>query len=135
MWYGNGVVYFACTEGGPAKIGQIWKYMPSSAEATAGEADEPGRLELFVESTDPGVLENADNVTVAPWGDLFVCEDSSDGDHLVGITPAGELYRFGRNALSDSELAGSVFSPDGSTLFVNLQDDGLTLAITGPWEG
>lgn len=135
MWYGNGAVYFACTEGGPAKIGQIWKYTPSPAEGAAGEADEPGRLELFVESTDPGVLENADNVTVAPWGDLFVCEDSSDGDHLVGITPGGELYRFGRNALSNSELAGSVFSPDGSTLFVNLQDDGLTLAITGPWEG
>lgn len=135
MWYGNGVVYFACTEGGPAKIGQIWKYTPSPAEGTPSESAEPGTLELFIESTDPGVLENADNLTVAPWGDLFVCEDSSDGDHLVGITPAGELYRFGRNALSESELAGVTFSPDGSTLFVNLQDDGLTLAITGPWEG
>lgn len=134
MWYGRKTVYFACTNGGPAQIGQIWKYTPSSAEATAGEADRPGTLELFVESTDPGVLENADNLTVAPWGDLFVCEDSNDGDHLVGIRPNGEMYRFGKNALSVSELAGVTFSPDGSTLFVNLQDDGLTLAITGPWK-
>jgi secreted PhoX family phosphatase len=27
-----------------------------------------------------------------------------------------------------------VFSPDGGTLFVNLQFPGITLAITGPWE-
>jgi hypothetical protein len=25
--------------------------------------------------------------------------------------------------------------PDGSTLFVNIQGDGLTLAVTGPWQG
>ena len=31
-------------------------------------------------------------------------------------------------------LAGSCFSPDGSVLFVNMQGDGLTLAITGPWQ-
>jgi hypothetical protein len=28
---------------------------------------------------------------------------------------------------------GATFSPDGTTLFVNIQGDGLTLAITGPW--
>ena len=36
--------------------------------------------------------------------------------------------------MNQSELAGVCFSPDGSTLFVNIQHDpGLTLAITGPW--
>ena len=33
----------------------------------------------------------------------------------------------------DDEFAGATFSPDGSTLFVNVQIPGYTLAITGPW--
>lgn len=134
MWYGNDTVYFACTNGGRARLGQIWKYTPSSAEASPGEADAPGRLELFVESEDVTVCENADNITVAPWGDLFVCEDGDEHDYLIGVRPDGTTYDFGLNSLSDSELAGACFSPDGSTLFLNLQQDGLTLAITGDWE-
>ena len=56
MWYGNGAVYFACTNGGSAKRGQIWRLEPG------------GNLELFVEPNDPGLIDNADNLTVAPWG-------------------------------------------------------------------
>lgn len=134
MWHGNDAVYFACTNGGPDRLGQIWKYTPSATEGTPGEAREPGTLELFLESDDPGVLENADNLTVAPWGDLFVCEDGDEDQFLVGVEPDGSTYRFGRNALDGSELAGATFSPDGSTLFLNVQTAGLTLAITGPWE-
>jgi len=122
MWYGNDAIYFACTNGGNAKFGQIWKLNP--AEDT---------LELFIEPNDPGLIENADNLTVTPWGDLIVCEDGSNEQFLVGVTPQGELYKFARNAVSHSELAGATFSPDGTTLFVNIQHDGLTLAITGPW--
>ncbi len=122
MWYADGKIYFACTSGGQAKSGQIWLYEP---------ADES--LTLFVEADDSGLLNNADNLTVAPWGHLVVCEDSAEDDYLVGITPEGAMYRIAHNVLSTSELAGAVFSPDGSTLFVNLQRDGLTLAITGPW--
>jgi secreted PhoX family phosphatase len=33
----------------------------------------------------------------------------------------------------NSELAGACFSPDGSTMFVNIQTPGVTLAVTGPW--
>ncbi len=122
MWYGNNAVYFACTNGGSARRGQIWRLVPSE-----------NRLELFIEPNDPGLIENADNLTVAPWGDLIVCEDGSNEQFLVGVTPEGEIYKFARNAVSDSELAGATFSPDGTTLFVNIQWDGLTLAITGPW--
>ena len=35
--------------------------------------------------------------------------------------------------MNDSELAGACFSPDGTTLFVNIQRPGMTVAITGPW--
>lgn len=133
MWYGNDAVYFACTNGGPEKLGQIWKYTPSNAEASAEESKSPGTLELFVESMDSTIIENADNLTVAPWGDLIVCEDCDEKQDLKGITPEGKVYNLGRNAKSNSELAGATFSPDGSTLFMNIQHSGLTLAITGPW--
>lgn len=130
MWWGNGSIYFACTNGGGADAGQIWRYVPHENE---GVPDAAGQLELFVEPNDSELVENCDNVTVTPWGDLILCEDGPDEQFLVGVTPAGELYRFGRNARSGSEFAGATFSPDGSTLFVNIQADGLTLAVTGPW--
>lgn len=135
MWYGNDAVYFACTNGGSAQKGQIWRYVPGSSEDTPQESDEPGTLELFIEPNDGSLIDNADNLTVAPWGDLILCEDGSGEQYLVGVTPAGDLYKFARNAISDSEFAGVTFAPDGSTLFVNIQGDGLTMAITGPWQG
>ena len=134
MWYGNGCVYFACTNGGANKKGQIWQYKPSEAEGTVAEVNNPGILELFVEPNDGSVIENADNLTVAPWGDLIVCEDGPDTNYLLGVTPEGEVYKFARNNMSSSEMAGATFSPDGTTLFMNMQEDGLTVAITGPWK-
>ena len=133
MWYSDGVIFFACTNGGERKKGQIWRYTPSPQEGTSGEERDPGMLELFIESQSSDLLENADNLTVAPWGDLIVCEDGPMEQFLVGITPEGKLYRFARNAKNIFEFAGSTFSPDGSTLFVNIQNPGITLAITGPW--
>lgn len=135
MWYGDGAVYFACTNGGRIKKGQIWKYTPSPQEGAPDETDAPGTLELFVEPNDGGLIDNADNLTVSPWGDLIVCEDGSGEQYLVGITPEGEFYKFAHNAMAnDSEFAGATFSPDGTTFFVNIQHAGLTLAITGPWQ-
>lgn len=137
MWQGRDGVYFVCTEGGVASTGQLWRYRPSAAEGKPGEEEAPGLLELFVEPNDPDVLQSPDNLTAAPWGDLILCEDSIFKDrkvqHLAGVTPEGRVYRLARNAKSSSEFAGVTFSPDGSTLFVNLQGDGLTLAINGPW--
>ncbi|MGF1572341.1 MAG: alkaline phosphatase PhoX [Sumerlaeia bacterium] len=133
MWYGNDAVYFACTNGGHKKQGQIWKYSPSPAEGQAGELDQPGMLELFVEPNDSNLIQNCDNLTVSPFGDLVVCEDGSGENFLIGVNPQGKIYRFARNVMNESELCGSCFSPDGSTLFVNIQHPGLTLAITGPW--
>ncbi|MDX1637757.1 MAG: DUF839 domain-containing protein [Balneolaceae bacterium] len=128
MWYGNDAVYFVCTNGGARKLGQVWKLTPGR------NGNREDKLELFVEPNDGSMIENGDNIVVAPWGDCFVCEDGDNEQFLVGITPEGSIYKFGRNAVSTSELAGATFSPDGSTMFVNIQHEGLTLAITGPWD-
>lgn len=126
-------VFICCTMGGPRRLGQVWRYRPSPAEGKAGEADNPGRLELFVESTDADRLKNCDNVAVAPWGGLILCEDGADDQvqYLRGVTARGELYALAANGYS--EFAGACFSPDGGTLFVNVQSPGITFAITGPW--
>jgi secreted PhoX family phosphatase len=132
-WTDGDAIYFACTDGGAARSGQVFRYRVSSDEATPAEDKNPGQLELFAESPDARLLEYADNLTVSPWGDIIVCEDGSGRDHIVGITAKGQFYQLGRNAMDDGEFAGSTFSPDGSTLFVNLQNPGMTFAITGPW--
>jgi secreted PhoX family phosphatase len=135
MWRGADGIYFACTIGGSRRLGQIWRLRPSGRTGGAGERSEPATLELFVEPNNATVVENADNITVAPWGDLIVCEDGPGQQFLLGITPAGDIYKLARNALNGSEFAGATFSPDASTLFVNIQHPhGLTLAITGPWK-
>lgn len=133
IWFGDGEIYFACTSGGYATAGQIFRYRPSADEGSDAEDAAAGRLELFVESTDRRVLDSADNLTVTPWCDLLVCEDADDRCSLVGVTPQGLLYHFAENAYTESELAGVCFAPDGRTLFVNVQAQGLTLAIEGPF--
>ncbi|MCW2743415.1 MAG: hypothetical protein JWR45_3837, partial [Blastococcus sp.] len=133
VWDKN-AVYFACTNGGPARKGQIWRYIPSPVEGTAQEKNQPGYLELFIEADAGTLVENADNLCVAPWGDLVVCEDGSAPQYVVGVTPQGQCYHIAKNALNSKEFAGATFSPDGSTLFVNIYQPGVTLAITGPWQ-
>ncbi len=136
MWWAHDRAYFAATIGGRASKGQLWKYVPSAHEGTAEEDTAPGMLELFIEPNDSAIVENPDNITVTPWGDLIVCEDGgaeSPGNRLLGVTPEGRVYTFAHNAASESEFAGACFSPDGSTLFVNIQGNGLTLAVTGKW--
>ena len=131
-WYGRDSIFFACTNGGKAKAGQIFRYTPSKNEGKESESRSPGILELFIESKDDKLIENADNLAIAPWGDLIVCEDGSNPQYVVGVTPEGKTYQLAKTTLG--ELAGACFSPDGSTLFLNIQTPGITLAITGPWE-
>lgn len=135
IWFGQGEFYFCCTSGGKAGLGQIMRYRPSPAEGQAGEADAPGTLQIFIESQDRAMFNYGDNLTVAPNGHLIVCEDqytSVVDNHLRGVTPDGLLYTLAR-LRTQTELAGACFSPDGSTLFVNLYRPGKTLAIRGPW--
>ncbi|MEX2513848.1 MAG: alkaline phosphatase PhoX [Cyclobacteriaceae bacterium] len=133
IWFGNKELYFACTNGGKIGAGQVFRYRPSKYEGKKEEKNEPGKLDLFAEPNDREILKNCDNLAIAPWGDVVLCEDHKH-PFLVGITPKGELYHLAENIGYESELAGGVFSPSGKTFFVNIQGPGLTLAITGPWK-
>jgi len=124
---------FTATIGGPERLGQVFVYQPSPAEGTDGERSRPGRLGLIAESPSQSILRNADNLTLSPWGDLVVCEDTAGYCGMVCISPDGGQYRIAGNAWEKAELAGVCFAPDGSTLFVNVQQANVTLAITGPW--
>lgn len=128
-------IYFTCTSGGAARIGQVFRYTPSAYEGGSRETAEPGGLELFAESTGENEFEKCDNIVASPRGELIVCEDG-DADNLVrAIAPDGLIYKLARSAGPEkSELCGACFSPDGDTLFVNIQRPGLTLAIRGAWD-
>lgn len=131
--YADGDLVMAATIGGPERLGQIFTYRPSPAEGTAQESAQPGQLSLLAESKGDAILRHADNLTLSPWGDLIICEDTVEHCGLVGIRPDGTQYVLADNAYTRSELAGICFSPDGKVMFVNLQVNGTTLAITGPW--
>ncbi len=133
LCYADGELFFTCTIGGPERLGQIFSYRPSRAEATRREDASPGTLRLVAQSTADSVLRNADNVTLSPWGDLLVCEDTAEHCGLVGVRANGEQYALADNAYTNAELAGICFSPDGKVMFVNVQQRNVTLAITGPW--
>ena len=129
-WFGGDSLFFCCTSGGPKKKGQLFRYVPGANEG----GTEGGSLELFVEPDDASIMDNPDNITAAPWGDLIVCEDGAKDNYLLGITPKGDVYKLARTPLDEHEWAGACFSPDGTTMFVNSQRLGITLAIRGPWK-
>ena len=126
--WGDGELWLTATSGGPLKRGQILRHVPSP---------DGGRIQLFLETTDERAMNMGDNLTVAPWGHLVVCEDNYSRDirnHLRGVTPDGKTYVIGRNVFTgNSEFAGACFSPDGQVLFVNIMYPGVTFAIRGPW--
>jgi uncharacterized protein len=137
IWADEKSIYFACTNGGKLKSGQIFKYTPSIYEGTKKEknAEFRSKLTLFCEPNNHNLLKYADNLTIAPNGDLVFVEDNHHKPRIVGITPKGKFYPIAENIGYASELAGICFSPSGKTLFVNIQEAGLTLAIDGHWAG
>ncbi len=130
-------IYFSCTSGGLNQKGQIWKLNFSDPKNET--------IELWYESSNPvygrynksfkgNDLNMPDNITLSPWGDLIICEDNSDINRLWGISKQGQPYIIAENRYSGSEFAGVCFSPSGKTMFVNLQSNGQTFAITGDWK-
>jgi secreted PhoX family phosphatase len=124
LWLAGEALYMCATTGGPIGRGQIFKLQHAGPEP---------HLTLLTQTTDPSVLDMPDNITVAPNGDLYVAEDGLEGNFIRRITAHGQVVDFARNAATASEFAGPCFAPDGKTLFVNIQREGLTIAIRGPF--
>jgi len=122
IFYNDKCIYFTSTNGGKNRTGQIWKYNIESMT-----------IELFFESKNKNQLNMPDNIIMAPWGDIIVCEDGKGKDRLVGIRNDGSTYYIASNAFNNSEFAGATFSPSGDILFVNIYSPSMTIAIKGPW--
>ena len=126
-WFAEAHVYICSTDGGPNRRGQLYRLDILS--------DGMDRLTLVAQAESEDSFANPDNITVSPWGDVFLAEDGAPPNGVRVLKPDGSLHHFARNALNGgkSEIAGICFSPDGKWLFLNLQWEGLTLAITGPF--
>ena len=147
--FAGGAFWFCDTNGGEDRLGQIFRYIPAT-----------NTLELFYEGDDAygtvidddsgldfARLESPDNLLVTPWGDVWVAEDGGGVNRLIGFTPEGESYVFAHHNIPypfleeeglpenfRSEVAGPTFSPDGQTLFFNVQSPGVTFAVWGPFK-
>ncbi|MGV3618548.1 MAG: alkaline phosphatase PhoX [Fimbriimonas sp.] len=124
-WYGDGCIYINSTDGGDAKCGQVWRYRPMGLLH--------GELTLIFESPSKEILDAPDNLCVSPRGSLVICEDGDGVNYVRGLTQQGVLFDVAQNVLNESEFAGATFSPDGETLFFNIQTPGITIAMWGPW--
>jgi secreted PhoX family phosphatase len=139
-------IYFTATQGGGAAetgpelitgygngTGQIWAYDPKQQT-----------LECVFQSPSAAVLELPDNITHSHRGTLVICEDGPADNYVRGLSKHGEMFdialnRLRRNAPPNTtrfgeEFAGATFSPNGYTLFVNIQaSQAISFAIWGPW--
>ena len=133
--FGDGRLYVTATDGGEAKMGQVWEIDPRRDQ-----------LRLVYESPGAPTLNMPDNLTLSPRGGLVICEDGTATSCVHGLTREGRIFRFARNNVkidkprngltgdySQREFAGATYSPDGKWLFFNAQTPGITFAVTGPW--
>lgn len=141
MWWGDGGAYivssFARAESPVQHDGQVWFYDPKRRTLTLKVL-----LGVNADPSKDGAFDGPDNITVSPYGGLVIAEDGEGIQHLFGATESGRTYPIARNELNAgtaekpeySEFTGVTFSPDGKTLFANIQTPGIMLAITGPWK-
>jgi secreted PhoX family phosphatase len=103
--------------------GQIWRYDPRRRN-----------IELVVLFAKGSPYDGPDNICASPHGFALACTDGEDSQWLVAINDDGDVFPFAHNPAGDDEFAGATFSPDGQTLFVNIQSlPARTFAISGPW--
>jgi uncharacterized protein len=143
-WTGDDKIYFDCTNGGVAGLGQIWELDPIA-----------NKLTLVFESTSADTLDKPDNLTVAPTDDLFICEDlgGTGIPHIRALTKDGYIFNFAKAKSNLTEFCGACFNSvphprpgegglnlDNLTLYVNQQGNpptgipAVTYAIWGPWK-
>jgi len=143
----KGEVYFTSTQGGGAAetgpdsvsgygngTGQVWSYRPRTKTLTCR-----------YQSSSAEALDLPDNITAHDHrGTIVICEDGPVDNYIRRLDADGQLQNLALNRLKRNappnatrygeEFAGATFSPDGDTLFVNIQaSQGITFAIRGPW--
>ena len=144
--FDRGVVYFTSTQGGGAAetgpellagygngTGQVWAFRPSDQTLTC-----------VFQSPSNAVLDFPDNVTASKRGTLILCEDSLGDNYIRGLSRRGQLFDIALNRMTNNttgaprfgdEFAGSTFSQNGKTLFVNVQASlGISYAIWANWQ-
>ena len=126
-WFADRQVYLCSTDGGPANRGQLYRLdiFPETKD----------QITLVAQAEGNDAFDKPDNVTVSPWGDVFLAEDGDAPNGICVLSPNGSLRYFAENVVNngDSEITGVCFSATGKWLFLNLQWEGLTLAVTGPF--
>lgn len=136
VWTGlDGDIWFVSSRGdGPdaedeedrsaaVHAGQIWRYSPRAQS-----------IELVTIFPAGSPFDGPDNIVAGPHGFALACTDGEDEQFLVGINDDGGIFAFARNPVGDDEFAGATFSPDGQTLYVNIQaEPAKTFAVFGPW--
>jgi uncharacterized protein len=160
-WYNpvDSQIYLVDTSAGRDEEGQIghgegavWAFDPANDTPSPASSHPAIRSPATIRTTSP----------VSPRGGILLCEDGGGledafgfGERLLGLTPAGETFVFAKNNIvlepddiqragkskefiepgdfRQREWAGATFDPSGEILFVNIQDPGITFAITGPW--
>ena len=125
LWYHKGELFFSATDGGRSGNGQIFRLDQLTKEKN--------QLSLICEAESESGHRFPDNIALSPWGDIVIAEDGSGTDCIRLLTRDGKFTTLARNCLSSGELAGVNFSPSGKTLFANIQREGITFAIRGPF--
>jgi secreted PhoX family phosphatase len=66
---------------------------------------------------------------------VILCEDSTGSNMLRALTRDGLIFDLALNNLSGGadEFSGATFGPGGQVLYTNMQSNGITYAIWGPW--
>ena len=146
-WYDTGLVYFTSTSGGSVSGGQVFHFDPRREKLTL----------VFESRNNTSHPVMPDNMTISPRGGILLCEDRGGISRLMGLSQAGDVFEFGRNnmmlsaadaAVVHSKFPGTESRINGGNyvgsetcgacfhdrwLFVNIQNPGVTFAITGPW--
>lgn len=124
LWLHGQQLYFTATTGGKTEKGQVFSLDISNDD---------GKLKVISESQQSLDLDMPDNLTVSPDGAVYIAEDGKGEQYIRLILPNGQTKNLAKNIHSNSEFAGVCFDPTGNILFANMQHDGITVAITGPF--
>jgi uncharacterized protein len=126
IWFDSGIVYVATTSDN-----KIHAYDPVTETIEV----------VYDQKAGDGPLNGVDNVTAAPSGDIYVCEDNGTNQIDIGIiTPEGEVARFLTATgpqHEQSELTGVCFDPSGKRMYFGSQRSfggpGALFEVTGPF--